>query len=190
MVPIRSGLVSAIALLLAGCAVKTADSTKFDSMAASRTSGMGHDGLTSQPLAPKKPQHVLGVPYTIHGRWFRPAHQPEYKARGIATRLGRELNGRRTANGELFQSSNLFAAHPTLPLPSYVEVHYPRTGRYLTVRVNERGAYEIGHVIAVSARAAELLGFHHLAEARVEVRYLSPAPIRHAGRDHDRPTSR
>ena len=58
---------------------------------------------------------------------------------GIASYYGAEFNGRRTANGEIFDMHGLSAASKTLPLPCYARVTNLGNGRSVVVRVNDRG---------------------------------------------------
>ena len=60
-------------------------------------------------------------------------------APGIASYYADDFHGRRTSNGEIFDMWALSAAHPTLPLPSYVYVTNLENGRTLLLRVNDRG---------------------------------------------------
>ena len=69
------------------------------------------------------------------------------------------------------------AAHPTLPLPSYVRVTNLSNGRSLIVRVNDRGPYHGNRIIDVSMRAAQLLGFTNRGLAWVRVEYVGRAPM-------------
>ena len=55
----------------------------------------------------------------------------------------------------------LSAAHPTLPLPSYVYVTNLENGRTLLLRVNDRGPYVNNRLIDVSRAAARYLGFEN-----------------------------
>jgi rare lipoprotein A len=66
------------------------------------------------------------------------------------------------------------AAHPTLPLPSYVEVTALDTGRTLLVRVNDRGPFKQGRIIDLSRRAAQLLGIDNTGVSPVRVRRVEP----------------
>ncbi len=77
--------------------------------------------------------------------------------------------------------SAVSAAHPTLPLPSYVRVTNLANNRSIVVRVNDRGPYAHDRVIDVSVKTAELLGFHGRGVARVKVEYVGRAPL--AGSD-------
>ena len=77
--------------------------------------------------------------------------------------------------------NSISAAHPTLPLPSYVRVTNLANGRSIIVRVNDRGPYTGGRLIDLSVRTAQLLGFHGQGVARVKVEYVGRAPL--AGSD-------
>src|SRR5690606_36124930 len=85
--------------------------------------------------------------------------------------------GRRTANGEIFSANAITAAHPTLPMPSYVRVTNQDNGRSLIVRVTDRGPYVAGRVIDLSHRAASMLGYVNHGSANVAVEYVGPAPL-------------
>src|SRR5436853_5345164 len=69
------------------------------------------------------------------------------------------------------------AAHPSLPMPSYVRVTNLANRKSLIVRVTDRGPYHANREIDVSAKAAELLGFRNNGTARVRVEYVGPAPL-------------
>jgi rare lipoprotein A len=126
--------------------------------------------------------YKLGNPYRIGGHWYVPRHEPNYDRSGIASWYGPGFHGRRTANGEVFNALALTAAHPTLPLPSLVEVTNLATGQSALVRVNDRGPYAHDHIIDLSRRVAEVIGFARQGTARVRVRYVGPAPL--DGSDH------
>ena len=71
----------------------------------------------------------------------------------------------------------LLAAHPILPLPSFVRVTNLDSNRSIVVRVNDRGPFKPGRIIDLSKRAAHELGFLRQGTVRVNVRYLGPAPL-------------
>ena len=120
---------------------------------------------------------VVGKPYKINGRWYKPRHQPNYNAVGIASWYGPNFHGRKTANGEIYDQTALSAAHPTLPLPSYVRVENLRNGRSVIVRVNDRGPFHKTRIIDLSFRTAELLGTRAGGIAKVRVKYIGRAPV-------------
>lgn len=107
----------------------------------------------------------------------KPAAQPGFEERGLASWYGEEFHGRPTANGETFDMTALTAAHPTLPLPSLVQVKNVENNREIVVRVNDRGPFVPNRMIDLSKKAADELGFLIEGEADVVVRYLGPAPV-------------
>jgi rare lipoprotein A len=121
------------------------------------------------------PHRKIGAPYQAKGVWYIPAHEPDYVETGEASWYGRDFHGRPTANGEIFDMHVATAAHPTLPLPSLVEVTNLENGRSLVVRVNDRGPFVSGRLIDLSARGAELLGFRDAGSTQVRVRYVGAA---------------
>ena len=102
---------------------------------------------------------------------------PHYQAVGLASWYGDDFHGRMTANGEVFDLNGISAAHPTLPLPSYVRVTNLSNGRSIIVRINDRGPFHGNRIIDVSRRTADLLGFHASGTAWVRVEYVGRAPI-------------
>ena len=122
-------------------------------------------------------RYKLGRPYVVAGKRYVPRHQPAYDQIGIASWYGRDFHGRLTANGEIFDMHALSAAHPTLPLPSFVHVTNLENGRTLIVRVNDRGPFKPGRIIDLSRRAAHQLGMRTQGTARVRVQYVRPAGL-------------
>jgi rare lipoprotein A len=107
-----------------------------------------------------------------------PTPEPGYAQTGMASWYGPQFHGQRTASGETFDQQALTAAHPTLPIPSLVQVTNLENGREVIVRVNDRGPFVGDRLIDMSRGAAEVLGFEQAGQARVHVRYLGPAPRR------------
>ncbi len=119
----------------------------------------------------------VGAPYVVAGRTYVPMEDPNYQAVGLASWYGDEFHGRMTANGEVFDLNGISAAHPTLPLPSYVRVSNLSNGRSIIVRINDRGPFHGNRIIDVSGRTAELLGFRANGTAWVRVEYVGRAPV-------------
>src|ERR1700675_3734335 len=80
---------------------------------------------------------------------------------GNASWYGPAFNGRKTANGEHFNSESLTAAPPNLPFGSLVRLVNPRNGQFEIVRINDRGPYQEAREIDVSYRVARKIGFAH-----------------------------
>src|SRR3546814_15283562 len=69
---------------------------------------------------------------------------------GMASYYGDELAGNRTASGERFDPDELTAAHRTLAFGSRVRVTNLANGKSVIVRINDRGPFSRGRVLAVS----------------------------------------
>jgi rare lipoprotein A len=123
----------------------------------------------------------VGKPYVVAGRVYVPEADPNYSAVGLASWYGDDFHGRYTANGEIFDKDSISAAHPTLPLPSYVRVTNLSNRKSIIVRVNDRGPYAHNRLIDVSTKTAKLLGFYGHGVAKVKVDYVGQAPL--AGSD-------
>ena len=119
----------------------------------------------------------IGKPYKVGGKWYTPQHDETYDETGKASWYGSKFHGQSTANGEQFDQDALTAAHPTLPLPSFVRVTVVKTGKSAVLRVNDRGPFHRGRIIDVSKAAATKLGFRSAGSANVRVEYLGEAPI-------------
>jgi rare lipoprotein A len=78
---------------------------------------------------------------------------------GTASWYGEDFDGKPTASGETYDMFGMTAAHPTLPLGSYVKVTNLRNGRSVVVKVNDRGPIVPGRIIDLSLSAAEALNF-------------------------------
>src|SRR3954453_10974753 len=77
---------------------------------------------------------------------------------GPASWYGPGFHGKRTVNGETFNTNDLTAAHKTLPFGTQVRVTNERTGKSVVVRINDRGPYAHGRVIDLSKAAAQAVG--------------------------------
>jgi len=119
----------------------------------------------------------VGKPYMIAGREYVPQEDINYSAVGMASWYGDDFHGRYTANGEIFDMNSISAAHPTLPLPSYVRVTNLANHKSIVVRVNDRGPYVGDRVIDLSVKTAQLLGFYGHGLAKVKVDYVGRAPL-------------
>ncbi len=129
---------------------------------------------------PKSPYIKLGKPYTIKGRTYFPEHDPNYTEKGMASWYGPGFHGGKTANGEVFNSGDMTAAHRTLPLPSMVRVTNQTNGKSVVVRVNDRGPYSDDRIIDLSRAAAQSLDMIRAGVAEVKIEYLPEESTRYA----------
>jgi rare lipoprotein A len=133
--------------------------------------------LASIPDAVPRPEPAhpaANRPYTVFGRAYVPRPDVrEHRERGHASWYGRKFHGRPTSSGERYDMYAMTAAHPTLPIPSYVRVTHLRNGRSVVVRVNDRGPFLNRRVIDLSYTAAHRLGYVEAGSAEVEIELLS-----------------
>jgi rare lipoprotein A len=112
---------------------------------------------------------LVAVP-TGQGPAF-PDTVPEWIQQGPVSWYGPGFHGRRTANGEIFDTHELTMAHRSLEFGSQVRVTNLENGRSVVVRVNDRGPYVRGRVADLSHAAANELGFvdDGVVKARIEL---------------------
>jgi rare lipoprotein A len=130
-----------------------------------------------EPVAKGGGSFKIGRPYELNGRTYVPAEDPIYRTEGIASWYGPDFHGKPTANGETFDMNGISAAHPTLPMPSYLRVTNLANGRSIIVRINDRGPYARERVTDLSVGAAKALGFYDQGLTRVRIEYVGRAPL-------------
>jgi rare lipoprotein A len=97
---------------------------------------------------------------------------------GTASWYGIPFNGRRAANGEIFDMNTLVAAHRTLPFGSILRVTNLNNGRDVQVRVIDRGPFVGDRVLDLARAAAVSLDMIGTGTARVRIELLSgPNPM-------------
>jgi rare lipoprotein A len=84
---------------------------------------------------------------------------------------GDGYDGRKTADGETFNTNAYTAAHKTLPFNTEVEVKNVKTGKTVKVRINDRGPYAKGRIIDLSYSAAKQLGIIQDGVGEVQLKY-------------------
>ena len=95
---------------------------------------------------------------------------------GVASWYGPNFVGRPTANGEIFDPSQLTAAHQTLPFDTLVQVTHLENGRSVVVRINDRGPFVDRRIIDLSRAAAERIDMIGSGTAQVRLDLLNTAP--------------
>jgi rare lipoprotein A len=106
---------------------------------------------------------------------------------GLASYYAEPYHGRRTANGEVFDTYKaMTAAHRTLPFDTLVRVKNKANGREVDVRINDRGPFIDGRVIDLSLVAARQIDMERagiapviltILKTGVEVRRSSGGPF-------------
>ena len=96
---------------------------------------------------------------------------------GTASWYGSDFDGKETASGEPYNMFDLTAAHPSLPLGSYVKVTNLHNRRTVVVRINDRGPIVPGRIIDLSYGAAQALQFQHKGLQRVRLEVVHPQEL-------------
>ena len=177
---LRLALALSVAVVLPGCA-KRADINSKVKFSESAYGAASPRVTRSRHVRPGGGRRMVGKPYRIRGRWYKPKLDPGYDRVGSASWYGPNFHGRKTANGEVYDQYGFSAAHPTMPLPSYARVTNLANGESTIVRVNDRGPYHGERMIDLSGGAAKRLRYRKTGIARVRVQYIGPAPLH--GRD-------
>jgi rare lipoprotein A len=120
---------------------------------------------------------TLGAEPSLHNFTVKPLAQKLIKAKpqakpyqvGKASWYGKLFHGKTTASGEPYDMFKVTAAHPKLPLGSFVRVTNLANRRSVVVRINDRGPIAPGRVIDVSYKTARILGFHRKGIQRVRL---------------------
>lgn len=110
---------------------------------------------------------------------------PKVEQVGNASWYGPAHDGKETASGETFDSNEMTAAHPTLPLGTKAVVTNLETGKSVTVRINDRGPYVKGRKIDLSRAAAQQIGMGKKGVAKVKI---ESRPRRKPSKKMARPT--
>lgn len=92
---------------------------------------------------------------------------------GVASYYGKKFHGRATASGETFNMYRLTAAHRVLPLGTRVRVTNLTNGRWVDVKINDRGPFVPGRVLDLSFAAALEVDMVGAGTARVMIEIVS-----------------
>ena len=91
----------------------------------------------------------------------------------IASFYGKNLHGKKTANGEIFNQHAMTAASNTYPFNTKLRVTCATTGKSVVVRINDTGGFhKYGRSIDLSQGAAEKLGIIKQGVAKVYLEVL------------------
>ncbi|MBN6065187.1 septal ring lytic transglycosylase RlpA family protein [Aggregatibacter actinomycetemcomitans] len=131
--------------------------------------GIQGPSLTYRPMSDKaQTYNVKGETYTTK------PHQTakNYSKQGIASYYHHKFNGRKTSNGDIYDSTLYTAAHKTLPLNSYAVVTNMYNQRKVIVRINDRGPFAKDRIIDLSHAAAKEIGIVNYGMGLVKVEAL------------------
>ena len=93
-----------------------------------------------------------------------------YHSTGIASWYGPGFQGRKTANGERYNMYDMTAAHKKMKFNTMVKVTNLDNGKFVIVRINDRGPYVKGRIIDLSKTAKQkIMGNGGLCKVKLEV---------------------
>lgn len=103
--------------------------------------------------------------------FFSEANYAQHTETGLASFYSDNLQGRMTANGEVYDKMKLTAAHRSLAFKTKIKVTNLENKKSVVVIINDRGPFVEGRIIDLSRAAAEKLGFvdKGVVKVRVEV---------------------
>ncbi|MCP2039658.1 rare lipoprotein A [Neisseria sp. HSC-16F19] len=132
--------------------------------------------VTPNAAVKAEPLHrSANLSYKVAGKQYQPRRAvAEFTQEGRASWYGDRFHGRKTSSGERYDMHQMTAAHPTLPIPSYVKVTNLKNGKEVVVRINDRGPFHGNRVIDLSRAAANKLGFLQAGVAQVRVEQIVP----------------
>lgn len=167
-----------VALALAGCGGTLPDRTGYDRRTGTwkTPTGTVKKSTATKPKVAQAPP-VADTP-TRADSTIKPDSPPKDAPstgevfRGEASYYGKELAGRPTASGEIFDPDLLTCAHRTLPFQTRLRVRYPKKGTTVDVRVNDRGPHKPQRIIDLSRGAADDLGLTADGIGQVEFEIL------------------
>jgi rare lipoprotein A len=93
---------------------------------------------------------------------------------GLASWYGREEQGKRTADGEIFNRHRFTAASRHLPFNTLVHVTNENNGRTVDVRITDRGPFVKGRILDLSEAAADTLDMKKSGTAPVKIEVVAP----------------
>lgn len=131
-----------------------------------------------------KPALVLFLLAVLSGLTsFNMPGKPEY---GKASFYSDKMQGSPTSSGERYDKNQLTCAHKTHTFGTRLRVTRVDNGKYVEVRVNDRGPFLDGYVVDLSRRAAEAIGLVREGQTRVKIEVIGSGGTPKVGAEQDR----
>ena len=130
------------------------------------SSGSGTTARESPP--------VVSTPHNVHPVDPQNISTANAYQVGVSSYYGKKFHGRKTANGEIFNMYKLTAAHRVLPLGTVAKVTNLSNGRWVVVKVNDRGPFIEGRILDLSFAAALEIEMVQQGTAKVMIEIVEP----------------
>ncbi len=145
-------------------------------LASYSSNGAAPQPSTGAVTTPQRAGHNPSYYVEFGKRYYIRESSEGYRERGVASWYGGDFHGRKTSSGERYDMHAMTAAHPTLPIPTWVEVTNLGNGKHVIVKINDRGPFVDQRLIDLSHAAASALDMVRTGTARVEVRAVDAPP--------------
>lgn len=99
--------------------------------------------------------------------------KPKLPQTGKASWYGPKFDGNKTASGDVYDQTELTAAHASLPFGSRVKVTNLTNGKSVEVQITDRGPHVKNRIIDVSHAAAKALEMKEKGTTKVRVELLA-----------------
>lgn len=96
---------------------------------------------------------------------------------GQASYYANKFQGRKTANGEIFDQKKFTCASNVLPLGTWIKVTNLKNGRTVVVKINDRIHPKMKRIVDLSRAAANKLGYVSRGLTRVKIEILDKKQI-------------
>jgi rare lipoprotein A len=114
--------------------------TGFSSGSPAATKNTNENGVTAMVIADTTETNTTAVK-TVEKVVAKEENLTLYKESALATYYADRFNGQKTSSGERFHNSKYTAAHMKLPMGTIVRVTNEVNGKYVDVKVNDRGPF-------------------------------------------------
>jgi rare lipoprotein A len=129
------------------------------------------------------PPGDLGPPLSVPGIHIDPNAKVIWSQTGYASWYGPNYHGKKAANGDIYDQTEMTAAHNTLPLNSIVRVINLASHQSTVVRITDRGPFVGDRIIDLSVTAAKAVNVYLPGTAQVRLDVLeAPHSIESGGR--------
>ena len=172
--------VTAVILIFASCmssggAGRSGRGAKKTFSATDPNNSKGHtSGKVDAIPSPVTGEVKISKPYVIFGVTYYPlATSDGYVQEGVSSWYGPNFQGKKSANGEIYDMQDKTCAHLILPFNTMVKVENLENGKSTIVRVNDRGPFAKNRIIDLSRKGAEEIGMIAKGTAKVRLTALS-----------------
>jgi rare lipoprotein A len=92
-----------------------------------------------------------------------------FVASGIACWYGQAFEGKKTANGDIFNKNKLTAAHRFLEFGTIIKVTNTENLKSVKVEINDRGPFSKGKILDLSEKAAKEIELFRKGQGAVDI---------------------